>query len=69
MAKSTVLRDDKRAPVPAISAERMEQFRKRLDELLRARREFLDKNGSANDVTSALGLTPITGRSGPRMFY
>lgn len=69
MAKSTVLHDDKRGPVPAISAERMEQFRKRLDELLRARREFLDKNGSVNDVTSALGLTPITGRSGPRMFY
>ena len=69
MAKSTVLHDDKRGPVPAISAERMEQFRKRLDELLCARREFLDKNGSVNDVTSALGLTPITGRSGPRMFY
>ncbi|MDP0925847.1 hypothetical protein Q0601_01560 [Paracoccus onubensis] len=69
MAKAAMLRDDKRGPVPAISAERMEQFRKRLDELLRARREFLDKNGSVNDVTSALGLTPITGRSGPRMFY
>lgn len=69
MVKSTTLRNNKRGSVPAINAERMEQFRDRLDELLRARREFLDKHGSANDVTSALGLTPITGRSGPRMFY
>lgn len=69
MTKSASLRKDPQPSRPAISAERMEQFRMRLDELLRARKEFLDKHGSVNDVTSALGLTPITGRSGPRSFY
>lgn len=69
MAKSTSLRKEKQPSAPAVSAERFEQLRLRLQEILRARKEFLDKNGSVNDVTSALGLTPITGRSGPRSFY
>lgn len=60
---------DRQILPPAVSAERLEQLRTRFEELLRARKEFLEKNGSVNDVTSALGLTPITGRSGPRMFY
>ncbi|RMC37681.1 hypothetical protein [Paracoccus alkanivorans] len=69
MAKSTSLRKEKQPSAPAVSAERFEQLRSRLQEILQARKEFLDKNGSVNDVTSALGLTPITGRSGPRSFY
>ncbi|RNF35754.1 hypothetical protein [Paracoccus methylarcula] len=69
MAKSTSLRKENQPSAPAVSAERFEQLRLRLQEILRARKEFLDKNGSVNDVTSALGLTPITGRSGPRSFY
>ncbi|SIS98894.1 hypothetical protein [Paracoccus saliphilus] len=69
MAKSTSLRKEKQPSTPAVSAERFEQLRLRLRGILQDRKEFLDKNGSVNDVTSALGLTPITGRSGPRSFY
>lgn len=69
MAKSTSLRKEKQPAAPAVSAERFEQLRSRLRDILQHRKEFLDKNGSVNDVTSALGLTPITGRSGPRSFY
>ena len=61
--------NESRIPPQDIRSRVLREFREKLEADDRARQSAKPARRRANDITNAIGLTPITGRSGPRIAY
>ena len=65
MAQSTA----EKIPSQTLRARVLQELRVRRDASDADKQPGKPARRSANEITSAIGLTPITGRSGPRIAY